>query len=470
MSEFDYDLFVIGAGSGGVRASRMAAGYGARVGIAEDRYLGGTCVNVGCVPKKLFVYASHFAEDFHDARGYGWSEARHDFDWTTLRDNKDAEIARLNGIYGNLLANAGVTLHEGRARLTDPHTVVIAAADGGETTVTADKVLIATGSWPFVPDVRGIEHALTSNEMFHLERLPERAAVVGGGYIAVEFAGILNGLGVDTTLIYRGPLFLRGFDSGVRAFVADELKKKGVKLRFETDIREIEKQGDGSLRLHLSDESSGGDDSDLGGETGQLDVDLVMYATGRRPLVEGIGLEEAGVETGRHGAVKVDDYFQTSVSNIYAIGDVIDRVQLTPVAITEGMALAKTLFAGEPTTVDYDTIPTAVFCQPNIGTVGWTEEEARVHCDNLRVYESMFRPMKQTMTGGEERTLMKLIVDDATDRVVGAHMVGPDAGEIIQGLGVAMKAGATKAHFDATVGVHPTAAEEFVTMREAVRD
>ena len=470
MSEFDYDLFVIGAGSGGVRASRMAASYGARVGIAEDRYLGGTCVNVGCVPKKLFVYGSHFAEEFHDARGFGWDASRPAFDWPTLRDNKNSEIARLNGVYENLLGNAGVTLHEGRARLEDANTVVVTATDGTETRVTTERVLIATGSWPFRPDIKGVEHSVTSNEMFYLETLPERAIVVGGGYIAVEFAGILNGLGVDTTLVYRGPLFLRGFDSGVRAFVADELRKKGVKLRFDTQICEIEKLGDGTLRAHLAAESSGGDESAMGGESGQLDVDLVMYATGRRPLVEGLGLENVGVELDRKGAVVVDDYFQTSVENIYAIGDVIDRVQLTPVAITEGMALAKTLFAGEPTTVDYDTIPTAVFCQPNIGTVGWTEEEARVHLKDVSVFESVFRPMKHTMTGGDERTLMKLIVDQATDRVVGAHMVGPEAGEIVQGLGVALKAGATKAQFDATVGIHPTAAEEFVTMREPVRD
>ena len=470
MSAYDYDLFVIGAGSGGVRASRMAAGYGARVGIAEDRYLGGTCVNVGCVPKKLFVYASHFADDFHDAQGFGWSAAQPSFDWKTLRENKNNEIARLNGIYGNLLGNAGVTLHEGRASLIDAHTIAIRAADGSEDTVTSDKILIATGSWPFVPqDIKGIEHAVTSNEMFHLETLPNRAIVVGGGYIAVEFAGILNGLGVDTTLVYRGPMFLRGFDAGVRTFVADELAKKGIDLRFDTDIREIEKLADGRLRAHLGAGSSQIDESATDGEQSILEADLIMYATGRRPLIGGLGLERAGVELDQQGAIVVDDHFKTSADNIYALGDVIDRVQLTPVAITEGMAVARTLFADEPTRVDYDTIPTAVFCQPNIGTVGWTEEEARRQLDDVVVYESVFRPMKLTMTGGEERTLMKLIVDRKTDRVVGAHMVGPDAGEIIQGLGVALKAGATKAQFDATVGIHPTAAEEFVTMREPAR-
>jgi glutathione reductase (NADPH) len=468
MSTYDYDLFVIGAGSGGVRAARMSSTYGARVGIAEDRYLGGTCVNVGCVPKKLFVYASHYGEDFEQSRGFGWTPGAADFDWTTLRTNKDAEIARLNGIYGNLLSNAGVTLHEGRARLEDAHTVVITAADGGETRVTTDKVLIATGSWPFMPDIPGIEHAVTSNEMFYLDALPKRAVVVGGGYIAVEFAGILHGLGVETTLVYRGPLFLRGFDSDVRAFVADEVRKKGIDLRFDTDVTRIEETGDG-LTLHLAGPSAHGDDSDLEGESGTLDVDLVLYATGRRPLVDGLGLEEAGVELDRKGAVIVDDHFRTSAENIYALGDVIDRVQLTPVAITEAMAIAATLFRDTPTTVDYESIPTAVFCQPNIGTVGLTEEQARERHGEVAVYESVFRPMKLTLAGGEEKTFMKLIVDSASDRVVGAHMVGPDAGEITQGLGIALKAGATKAQFDATVGIHPTAAEEFVTMREPVR-
>lgn len=465
MPSYDYDLFVIGAGSGGVRASRMAAGFGARVGIAEERYLGGTCVNVGCVPKKLFVYASHFREEFHDAQGFGWSPVEPEFDWQRLRDNKNAEITRLNGIYDGLLGNAGVTIHHGRARLEDAHTVVI-----GEQRVTTDKVLIATGSWPSVPDVPGIEHAVTSNEMFYLETLPKRAAVVGGGYIAVEFAGILNGLGVQTTLIYRGPLILRGFDADVRAVVADELEKKGITMRMDTDVSRLEKRDDGSLRLHFADESSHGDNSDLAGGTGFVDVDLALYATGRRPLVAGLGLEDLGVELTTSGGIKVDDRFRTSVDNIYALGDVIDRYQLTPVAIGEGMVVARNLFDGQDLTMDYEGIPTAVFCQPNIGTVGLTEEQARVHFDEIAIYESMFRPMKQTLAGGSERILMKLIVDTATDRVVGAHMVGPEAGEIIQGIGVAMKAGATKAHFDATVGIHPTAAEEFVTMRQAVRN
>jgi glutathione reductase (NADPH) len=462
--EYDYDFFVIGAGSGGVRASRVAASLGARVGIAEDRQLGGTCVNVGCVPKKLFVYASHYNEDFHDAVGFGYEATKPAFEWQRLRDNKNAEIARLNGIYGSLLSNAGVTLHEGRARLVDAHTVEVAG-----TRVTARHILVATGSWPHLPSIPGIEHAVTSNEMFHLDALPRRAAVVGGGYIAVEFAGILHGLGVETTLIYRGPLFLRGFDADVRAFVADELRKRGLPLRFDTDVNAIETQADGSLRLQLGDRSSHGDDSDLGGAAGELEVDLVMYATGRNPLVADLGLEALGVELGPNGAIRVDDDYRTSVPSVYAIGDVIDRAQLTPVAINEGMALARHLFGGPVTRVDYDTIPTAVFCQPNIGTVGPTEEQARERFGEIEVYESVFRPMKHTMTGGQERTLMKLIVSRKDDRVVAAHMVGPDAGEIIQGLAVAIKAGATKAQFDATIGIHPTAAEEFVTMREAVR-
>ncbi len=453
MADFDYDLFVIGAGSGGVRASRMAASYGARVGIAEERYLGGTCVNVGCVPKKLFVYAAHYREDFHDAEAYGWDAVTPGFTWQRLRDNKDAEIQRLNGVYGRLLGDAGVSLHEGRARLLDPHTVAIGNAE-----VRARHILIATGSWPFVPDIPGAEFAVTSNEMFHLDALPERAAVVGGGYIAVEFAGILAGLGVETTLIYRGPLFLRGFDDGVRAFVAEEISKKGVKLLFDTDVKRIEQRAPGDLRLHLD-----------GAASSTLDAGLVLYATGRRPLIEGLGLEAAGVELDERGAIRVDEAFRTSVPHILALGDVIDRYQLTPVALAEGMAVARDLFRGEPAKVDYDAIPTAVFCQPNIGTVGPTEEQAREKFGEIKVFESVFRPMKHTMTGSEERTLMKLIVRSSDDRVVAAHMVGPDAGEIIQGLGVAIKAGATKAHFDATVGIHPTAAEEFVTMREPVR-
>ncbi|MAT82965.1 MAG: glutathione-disulfide reductase [Gammaproteobacteria bacterium] len=447
---YDYDLFVIGAGSGGVRAARMSAANGARVAVAENTYLGGTCVNVGCVPKKLFVYGSHYREDFEDAAAYGWDVEARPVDWPRLRDNKTREIERLNGVYRGLLENAGVTVLWGRAVLEDAHTIRI-----GEQTVTADKVLIATGSWPSVPEVPGREHAITSNEAFYLDRLPRRAVVVGGGYIAVEFAGIFAGLGVDTTLVYRGPLFLRGFDDEVRGFVRDELVRKGIALRFSCNVEAIE-AADGVRHLTLDDGS-------------RLETDLVLYATGRTPNSAGLGLEALGVAMNDRGGIVVDDTYRTSVDNVYAIGDVIDHAQLTPVAIAEGMCIANNLFTTNPTRyVDYSLIPTAVFCQPNIGTVGMTEAEAReAHGDDVDVYGADFRPMKHTLTGREERTLMKLIVRRSDDRVIGAHMVGPEAGEIIQGIAVAMTAGATKAQFDRTIGIHPTAAEEFVTMRQA---
>ena len=452
VSKWDYDLFVIGAGSGGVRASRMSARYGARVGVVEGRYLGGTCVNVGCVPKKLFVYGSHFAEDFEDAAAYGWNVEASRFDWPTLRDNKTREIERLNGTYRGLLESAGVEIIRGFAKLRDRHTIEI---DDGRT-VTADRVLIATGGWPHVPEFPGREHVITSNEAFYLDEFPERVIVVGGGYIAVEFAGIFAGLGAATTLLYRGPLFLRGFDDGIRAFVAEQLREKHIDLKFDAMVERVELTKRGTRRVVLAD-----------GRT--LDTDLVLFATGRSPTVNGIGLEEAGVALTARGSIEVDGQYRTSADNIYAIGDVIDRVQLTPVAIAEGMVVADNLFNGKQRTLDYAGVPTAVFCQPNIGTVGMTEAQARQHFANVRIFESTFRPMKHTMSGRNERTLMKLVVDVDTDRVVGAHMVGPDAGEIIQGLGVALKAGATKAQFDATIGIHPTAAEEFVTMREAIR-
>lgn len=447
--KYDYDLYVIGAGSGGVRAARMSAGHGARVAVAESTWLGGTCVNVGCVPKKLFVYGSHFAEDFEDASAYGWSVEVGDFDWATLRDNKTAEIERLNGIYGDLLRGAGVDIHEGRARLADAHTIEMNGS-----TFTADRILVATGSWPSVPVLPGHEHAITSNEAFYLPSFPERVVIVGGGYIAVEFAGIFAGLGAQTRLLYRGPLFLRGFDDGIRRFVADELARKRVDLRFATSVTGIERQG--------SDYALSLDDGTV------IRADLVMYATGRRANTRGLGLEASGVRLTEAGAVVVDDYYQTNVANIYAIGDVIDRLQLTPVAIAEGMCIANNLFTSRPRrTLSYDNVPTAVFCQPNIGTVGLTEAAARGRYGSVDVFESTFRPMKHTLSGRVERTFMKLVVNAQDDRVVGIHMVGPDAGEIIQGMAVAVKAGATKTHFDATVGIHPTAAEEFVTMREA---
>ena len=450
--DYDYDLFVIGAGSGGVRASRFAAAHGARVAVAEDRYLGGTCVNVGCVPKKLFVYGSHFSEDFEDAKAYGWDAAPGQFHWPTLRDNKSAEIERLNGIYRNLLDGAGVTLHEGTARLVEPHRVAI-----GDRSWTSRYVLIATGGWPFIPEFPGSELAIDSNDAFYLERFPQRVAVVGGGYIGVEFAGIFHGLGADTHLLYRRSLFLRGFDQGVREHVRDQLREKGIGLHFETDVERITRQADQSLSLELN--------------TGErLEVDTVLYATGRKPNVSGLGLGAVGVDCDASGAVVVDDYYRTSVPHILAIGDVTDRVQLTPVAIAEGMCVADNLFGpGPERTLDYTNIPTAVFCQPNIGTVGFTEDEAAERFAKVKVFESSFRPMKHTMTGRNEKTYMKLLVSGTDDRVVGAHMVGPDAGEIIQGISVAIKAGATKGQFDTTIGIHPTAAEEFVTMREPSR-
>ena len=451
--DFDYDLFVLGAGSGGVRASRMSASYGAKVAVAESMFLGGTCVNVGCVPKKLFVYGSHFHEEFEDAKNYGWDVPKSAFDWSTLRDNKTKEIKRLNGIYNTLLDNAGVTLYEAHARLLDAHTVQV-----GEETVTARYILVATGGWPVMPDIPGIEHAISSNEAFYLPDFPDQVTVIGGGYIAVEFAGIFAGLGAKTTLLYRGEMFLRGFDDSIRAFVKEEIEKKGVELLFETEATHIHKQDDGSLRLTLTNGDS-------------LTADTVLCATGRSPKTQGIGLEDAGVALGDNGQVLINADYQTNVENIYAIGDVTDRIQLTPVAIEEAMCLSSNLFTDQPTRrMDYQNIATAVFCQPNIGTVGLTEAEAMAdHAGDLDIYESQFKPMKHTVSGRDERTLLKMIVCRSTDRVLGIHMVGPDAGEIVQGLAVAMAAGATKAQFDATVGIHPTAAEEFVTLRSVSR-
>ena len=451
MADFDFDLFVIGAGSGGVRAGRMAAAMGVRVAVAEDRHLGGTCVNVGCVPKKLFVYASHYAEDFENARGFGWTSGEAQFDWPTLRDNKTKEIERLNGIYNNLLVNSGCELINGRATLVDAHTVAV-----GDKTYTAERILVAVGGWPNVPEFPGSEHVISSNEVFYLDEFPKRAIVVGGGYIAVEFAGIFAGLGAKTDLIYRGDMFLRGFDNEVREFTAEEVAKKDINLRFNTNITAIEKQANGSLLATLTDGST-------------VEADAIMYATGRNPKVTGLGLETLGIEQGKNGAIVVNDQFQTNVPSVYAIGDVIDRVQLTPVALAEGMALVRNLYGGQDQKVDYDLIATAVFCQPNIGTVGLTEEQAREQYENVDVYKSNFRAMKHTLSGSDEKTFMKMLVDRDSDKVLGVHMVGPDAGEIIQGIAIALKAGATKAVFDSTIGIHPTAAEEFVTMREPAK-
>lgn len=452
MSSYDYDLFVIGAGSGGVRAARMAASKGVRVAVAEDRQLGGTCVNVGCVPKKLYVYASEYMQEMEEARGFGVQAGSISFEWATLRDNKKSEIARLNGIYGRLLEGSGCDLIDGRAVVTGPNSVEVAGK-----TLTAERILIAVGGWPFVPEIQGKEHAITSNEVFDLEQFPQRVMVVGGGYIAIEFAGIFAGLGADAELVYRGDLFLRGFDQEVREFTATEVARKGVKLSFNTDVASIARRADGALDITLAN-----------GEVRV--VDQILYATGRKPKTANLGLESAGVKLNSAGAIEVNDQFQSSVPSIYALGDVIDRVQLTPVALAEAMALVENLYGtGQGKVPNYELIPTAVFCQPNIGTLGLTEEQARQRFANVDVYVSDFRAMRHTISGSEERTLMKLIVDAESDKIIGIHMVGADAGEILQGLAVAVTAGATKADFDRTIGIHPTAAEEFVTMRTKTR-
>ena len=448
MGSFDYDLVVIGGGSGGVRAARFSAAAGARVAIVEERDWGGTCVNVGCIPKKLFGYAAHYSEEFRDARRFGWSSMDPCFDWPTLRDNKTAEITRLNGIYVNMLKDAGCSVLEGRARLAGPHEVDIS----GQRFHTAN-ILVATGGWPYVPDIPGRDHAITSNECFFLDELPRSIVIVGGGYIAAEFAGIFHGLGVEVTQLYRGELFLRGFDDDIRRHLAGEMRTKGIDLRFSSDVAAITRTEDG-FSVSLTDGAS-------------LDAGLVMYATGRRPLTSGLGLEEAGVAVNDDGTIPVDDHFRTNVPSVFAIGDVLGRMELTPVATTEGMAVAATLFGYGPKSVDYTNIPSAVFSQPELATVGLTESEARrQYADGVDIYMARFRPLRHTISLNEEKTLMKLVVASATDRVVGVHMVGEDAAEILQGLAVALKAGATKADFDATVGIHPTSAEEFVTMRQ----
>ena len=448
MSDYDFDLFVIGAGSGGVRAARVASGYGAKVAIAEESRVGGTCVIRGCVPKKLLVYGAHFAEDFEDAASYGWTlPGEASFSWKTLIANKDKEIDRLNGIYKKLLAGSNIELFESRAVLKDAHTIKV-----GDKEVTADRILIAVGGTPTLPDIPGIEHAISSNEAFHLEDLPERIAVVGGGYIAVEFAGIFAGLGSKVTQYYRGDQILRGFDHDVRDHLAEEIVKKGIDLKLHSNVTAIEKNEDGSLSLTLT-----------GG--GHQTVDAIMFATGRQPKTHGMGLEQVGVELKDNSAIITNQGLQTSVPNIYAVGDVRDHIQLTPVAIKEGMAFADTVFGGKPWSMGYEAIPTAVFSQPPVGTVGLSEEEARAKGGDVLIYKSTFKPMRHTLSGRDEKTLMKLIVDKTTDVVLGAHMVGPDAAEIIQGIGIAVRMGATKAQFDQTVAVHPSAAEEFVTMR-----
>ena len=444
---FEYDLLVIGAGSGGVRAARKSAEFGARVAVIEEAALGGTCVNLGCIPKKLYVYASEYAAAWRDSTGFGWQSEGITFDWSTLRDNKTKEIARLNAIYERLLEAPGVDIIQGHGRLTGPQEVAV-----GDAHYRAEKILLATGTWPARPDIPGIELALTSNEIFDLPELPERLLIVGGGYIATEFASIFSGLGSSVTQSYRGELFLRGFDHDVRHFLAEEMQKAGVDLRFNHHVTALQRGPSGTgIVAQLSD--------------GEAAFDAVLYATGRRPNITDLGLEHTGVTLTDGGYIAVNSDFQTPEPSIYALGDMTGGWELTPVAIGEAMAFAQTQFGGQPSRMDYDCIPTAVFSQPPIGTVGLTEEDATTAGYAITVYESNFRPLKHTVSGSEERTYMKLIVDQDSDRVLGAHMVGSDAGEICQGLGIALKLGATKADFDRTVGIHPTAAEEFVTMR-----
>lgn len=461
MQKFDLDLFVIGGGSGGVRAARMAAQRGARVALAEVADLGGTCVNVGCIPKKLYSYAARYHNAFDEAPGFGWSLKAPTFDWTTLKTNRAKEIARLNGIYLQLLEGAGVDVLRGWARVTGPHAVDV---DGRRH--TARHILVSTGGTPFVPDVPGREFVTTSDQMFDLEPFPRRLVVVGGGYIACEAASIFNGLGAEVTLVQRGPRLLAGFDIDVSTFLASEMGKTGVDIRCNSGVANIARRpARGKKAAGLEVTLSGG---------AQMEADAVLYATGRSPNSRGFGLEEAGVALDERGMIRVDRHFRTSVPSIHALGDVSTHKPLTPVALAEGMALVDHLFGPakgrKPRGISYDYVPTAVFTHPNIGSVGDTEAQARERYGKVTVYRSEFRALRHTLSGREERTFMKLVVDDASDRVVGLHMVGDEAGEIVQGFAVAMKAGATKAVFDATVGIHPTAAEEFVTMREPSKD
>lgn len=449
MRTFDFDLFVIGGGSGGVRAARMAAQTGARVGLAEAADLGGTCVNVGCIPKKLYSYAAGYGEAFEEAAGYGWTlpEAPK-FDWAHLKKQRAKEIGRLNGIYGSLLKNSGVTLITGWAQLIDAHTVEI---DGKRH--TAKHLLVATGGTPFVPDIPGREHIVTSDAMFDLEPFPNRLLVVGGGYIACEFASIFNGLGAKVTQLHRRARLLTGFDDDVRQFVASEMGKAGVDIRLNCEAASVERSSHGGLTVTLA-------------RGQQVEADTVLFATGRVPNTQGLGLEAAGVKLDDKGAIAVDAHYRTSVPSIYAVGDVSTRVQLTPVALAEAMVVVDELFGSARRRMDYEFIPTAVFTHPNIGTCGYSETDARAKFGEVTVFSSEFKSLRHTLSGSSERTFMKLVVDKKSDRVVGLHMVGADAGEVVQGFAVAMRAGATKALFDSTIGIHPTAAEEFVTMRE----
>jgi glutathione reductase (NADPH) len=448
MSDFDYDLFVIGAGSGGVRASRVAASHGARVAVAEEHRVGGTCVIRGCVPKKLLVYGAHFAEDLKDARHFGWDVPDCHFDWLRLRDNVLGEVTRLEGLYGQTLDNHKVTVLKTRATVVSPQKIRL--ADGTE--LTAERILVATGGWPFVPEFPGSEHAITSNEVFHLDSLPKRVVIAGGGYIANEFAGIFNEFGSKVTIVNRGDAILRGYDEQIRDRLLQISMTKGIEFRFNAPFKSIEKQDDGSLMVHLEN-------------CDPIAADAVLVATGRVPNTKGLGLEAAGVELDKDGAVKVDDNNQSSVPSIYAVGDVTNRIQLTPVAIREGQAFADSVFGGKPTAVDYVNVPSAVFSHPPIGAVGMTEAEARNKLGAVRIYTSDFRAMKNVLAGRNERALYKMVVNAATDQVVGLHMIGPDAPEILQAAAVAVKAGLTKADFDATVALHPSMAEELVLLK-----
>ena len=447
MPRYDFDMLTIGAGSGGVASSRRAGSYGARVAICEELRVGGTCVLRGCVPKKLLVYGAQFADAFADAEGFGWTVPPADFDWPKLIEAKDKEIGRLSQIYINMLNNAGVEIIDGHAALTDPHSVEVAGR-----TYTAENILIATGSWPETPNLPGIEHVISSNEALDLKKLPSRIVIVGGGYIAVEFAGIFSGFGSEVVELIRRPELLYGFDDDIRVALGEEMRLRGVDIRGRTQVARIDKVATGYIVT-----TTAGD---------KVETDLVMYATGRRPNTKGMGLEEVDVRINEAGAVVVDEWQRSSVPNIYAIGDVTDHINLTPVAIAEGRAIAETLFNSNPVKMDHANVPSAVFSQPPIGTVGLTEERARREYGEVDVYVARFKPMKNTLSGREERTLMKLVVDQRSDRMLGCHMLGPDAPEIVQGLAIAIKSGATKRMFDQTVGIHPSAAEEFVTMRE----
>ncbi len=451
MTHFDYDLFVIGAGSGGVRAARIAASHGAKVAIAEEYRFGGTCVIRGCVPKKLLVYASRFTDEFEDAAGFGWTVGERRFDWATLIANKDKEISRLEAIYKRNLDRAGVAIFESRAVLEGPHTIRLLKT---HKTIKAKTILVATGGWPNTDgELEGCDLTISSNEAFHLPEMPKRVVVAGGGYIAVEFAGIFAGLGAETTLIYRGPKILRGFDEDVRDALMEELPRRGIRIVTEKVLTRIERAPAGHLVGHVSS----GD---------PLVADQFMLALGRNPNTTGLGLEMAGVEMSRGGAIKVDAHSRTNVESVYAVGDVTDRVNLTPVAIREGHAVADSLYGGRPWSTDYEMIPSAVFSTPEVGTVGMTEADARAKHGEIDIYKAQFRPMKGTLSGRPERMLMKLVVEAKGGRVLGCHIVGPDAGEMVQMAAIAMRMGATKADFDRTMALHPSAAEELVTMRE----